>query len=275
MSSFDVDGSTFADHVVARSHQTPVLVDFWAQWCAPCRSLAPVLEKLVADSNGQLALAKVDTDACPELAGQFGIRSLPTVILFVEGKPVDQFSGALPESQIRQFLQPHLGDPADAFLSELDEQLSDGLSEETAIERLRAAVDENPRQISWVVRLCELYIASGYYAEVRELLSGLTGEIREDDRVLRLSHLSRFAEEANASSATASENEQRFTESSKAIVAGSYETGMDILLELIANHRDKEDATEAAMRLRGVFHILGHDDPLVREYRSKMSSALH
>ncbi|HQT43712.1 MAG TPA: thioredoxin, partial [Halothiobacillus sp.] len=101
---FNVTAAEFQARVIEASFQTPVLVDFWAAWCGPCRTLMPLLAKITESYAGKLHLAKVDTDAEQELAGHFGVRSLPTVMLVINGQPVDQFMGALPESQVREFL---------------------------------------------------------------------------------------------------------------------------------------------------------------------------
>jgi len=104
---FDATTATFETEVLQRSLEIPVLVDFWAQWCGPCKALGPVLEKIVDEFNGALLLAKVNTEAEPQIASAFQIRSIPTVFLVKNGQIVDGFQGALPEGQIRQFLEQH------------------------------------------------------------------------------------------------------------------------------------------------------------------------
>ena len=111
---FDVTEQTFETDVVQTSLTTPVLVDFWADWCGPCKSLGPILEKVVDSYGGKLKLGKVDTDKEMQLAGAFGIRSLPTVVLVKDGQMVDGFMGALPESGVRAFVEKHLGKPTPA-----------------------------------------------------------------------------------------------------------------------------------------------------------------
>ncbi len=111
---FDATQHNFETEVIQASLTTPILVDFWAAWCGPCKSLTPILEKVVASYAGAVRLAKVDTDAEMQLAAAFGIRSLPTVVLVKDGQMIDGFMGALPESGIREFLKRHIGDPAAA-----------------------------------------------------------------------------------------------------------------------------------------------------------------
>ena len=121
--SFDVTDETFESAVIRRSFQVPVLVDCWAPWCGPCKQLKPLLEKLVQAYEGRFALAKLNSDECPQMAGMLGLRSIPHVMLFKDGRPVDQFTGALPESRVRAFLDKHVQplSPARQLLQEAAE----------------------------------------------------------------------------------------------------------------------------------------------------------
>jgi thioredoxin len=110
--TIDVNEDDFAEHVLAASSTTPVLVDFWADWCSPCRVLTPVLERLVAEYGGRFVLAKVEADENMKLAGRYRLRGFPTAILFINGEPVDQFSSARPPDYVREFLDRHLDKPA-------------------------------------------------------------------------------------------------------------------------------------------------------------------
>ncbi len=118
---FDVDQQTFEADVLQASLTTPVLVDFWATWCEPCKTLGPMLEKLAAEYNGAFRLGKVDVDKQQELAGMFGIRSIPTVVLVKDGQVLDGFAGALPEGQLREFLSRHV-QPLEAPAEDVDEE---------------------------------------------------------------------------------------------------------------------------------------------------------
>jgi putative thioredoxin len=114
--SYDVSDADFETSVIERSFQVPVLLDCWAPWCGPCKQLKPLLEKLVQAYEGRFVLAKLNSDECPQIAGMLGLRSIPHVLLFKDGRPVDQFTGALPESKIRAFLDTHVQPPSPAQL---------------------------------------------------------------------------------------------------------------------------------------------------------------
>ena len=182
MTSFSVDSDSFSELVITQSHNIPILVDFWAEWCAPCRTLAPILGKIIEEWNGKLLLAKINSDTSAALATQFNVRSLPTVILFVDGAPVGQFSGVQTETQIQQFIHTYLGPLSDPVVDRVNTHLADGMSIEDAIEFLRAAVKDDPKSAARVVRLCELYIDSGNFASIIELLRTVPRSISEEDR---------------------------------------------------------------------------------------------
>ncbi len=170
----DVTEADFEAQVLERSLDVPVLLDCWAPWCGPCRSLGPMLEKLARDYGGRFILAKINTDEAPQISAALRIRSIPLVVLFVGGRPVDQFTGALPEGQIRQFLDKHLQpqvSPIDALRAEAAElAASDPAGAEAVLEE---ALAHEPGHVDVTLDLAELRIARAALDEAQALLDGL------------------------------------------------------------------------------------------------------
>jgi putative thioredoxin len=172
---FDVGQADFEAAVLERSLQVPVLLDCWAPWCGPCRSLGPVLEKLAREYGGQFVLAKLNTDEAPEVSAALQIRSIPLVLLFIGGQPVDQFVGALPEGQVRAFLDKHLqpqASPVEQLRAEAAQAPDDG----TALALLQQALDIEPGHPEATLDLAERQIAIGALDEAKALLESLPAE---------------------------------------------------------------------------------------------------
>jgi putative thioredoxin len=169
----DVTTASFKADVLAASTRQPVLVDFWAPWCGPCKQLAPVLEKAVADAKGKVTLVKMNIDDHPQIPGQLGIQSIPAVIAFDKGQPVDGFMGALPESQVRGFIERlvgPLGGGADAILAEAEAALAQGDAEGAAdlYARILSEDETHPKAIGG---LAKLHVEAGDLDQARAVLS--------------------------------------------------------------------------------------------------------
>ena len=184
---FDTTLPNFEQEVILRSKQVPVLVDFWATWCGPCKALGPVLEKLAQEFAGGFALAKVDVDKEQQLAGYFQIKSIPTVMLLKDGQIVDGFPGALPEGQLREFLQHHGIQPAAAVPEEAapEDLAPEKPDPHVEVLRLRAEAQAEPAREELKLDLALALLATGASAEAKTLLDALPANLSTDDRAVR------------------------------------------------------------------------------------------
>lgn len=278
----DVTQSSFSEVVLEGSRERPVLVDFWAAWCQPCQMLTPVLTKLIGEYNGKVILAKVNTDEQQALAAQFGIRSLPTVLLFRDRKPVDQFMGVQPESVIRELIERHLPRESDKQ-REAAQGLLDAGDPEGALEILRTTLETDPDNQAIKIDLARVLLALGRADEAEEMLKTLPMDLHEDEEVRRLEARVQFARVAprgeelgqlEASAESGDDPEALHRVAAARILDEDYETGLALLIRLMQKHRKYgDDAARKAML--AVFELLGAQHPLVKEYRRKMVSLLY
>ncbi|MFO1436240.1 MAG: thioredoxin [Gammaproteobacteria bacterium] len=281
----DVGTQNFEAEVLQRSLQMPVLVDFWAAWCAPCKALTPILTKVASDYGGAFMLAKVDTDAHQQLAMQCGIRSLPTVMLVREGQIVDGFVGAQPESAVRALLEKHGITPL-----ALDESEPPSVSEQLggdrlqAIEALRAMMGEGASDESIALELGELLVLEGRYAEAHDVLQKVPESKNSNDRAqrlqaaLRLAELLKGAPDPAVLRAQLQENptnsEALYQFGIQSALSGDHEAGLESLLAVV--RRDRKYGDDAARKaMIDVFTMLGGSGPLVKQYRSLLYSAIN
>lgn len=277
--SFDVSTDQFEVSVLQNSHQVPVLVDFWAAWCAPCRTLKPMLEQLAVAYDGAFLLAKVNTEEEQELATHFGIRSLPTVKLFKDGQPIDEFMGALPEEAVRELLDRHIQAPASAA-ELLREQAQTALAAgdpDQALTLLQRAVSEDPNDHLSRIDLAELLLEQGDVDAARACLKHLTIEQQDLPESKALLARLQFAGEgpldlaALRQQADSAPDDQalRMNLVDALVQSAEYAAAMDQLLTLISDGNG-----EAQGKMLAIFELLG-DDPLVKTYRSRLFNTLH
>lgn len=281
--SFDVTTARFEEEVILRSRSTPVLVDFWATWCGPCKQVKPILEKLAAEYNGAFALAKVDVDAEQQLAAMVGIRSVPTLLLLKDGQIVDGFPGALPEAQLREFLTQHGIQPGPA-LEQADEAEPEVpvIDPLTRAEMLRAQIGAEPDNESLKLDLALVLLEIGDSDEASRLLDALPANLATDDRARRARASLGFARllaGAPAESelrarlaADPADAEALHLHGVRSIVAGDAEAGLESLLQLLKTQRNYAEGLPKKTLIEA-FSVIDDED-LVGRYRRKMASVL-
>jgi putative thioredoxin len=243
----DVTEETFATAVIERSKQVPVVVDFWAEWCAPCRQLGPVLEQAVAQRAGKVELVKVDTDSNQNLARTFGIQGIPAVKAFKDGAVVAEFTGAQPPQAVEQFLDGLVPSEADALVDQGDEQA------------LRRALELEPTRADAAVPLARLLYARGESDAAAEILRGVSNSFAAEGLLARIA-----LEQAGTA-----DLEDAFA----ALDAGATERGLDLLIDAIATADGAKD--EIRKVVVGVLDELGVDSELARAARRRLATALY
>lgn len=279
----DVSLADFEEKVVAASHQQPVVIDFWAPWCAPCKVLKPILEKLAAEYGGKFHLAKVNSDENPELSAKYGVRGIPAVKAMVDGRIVDEFTGALPEGQVRAWLDKLIPSPAEELRMAAQQRVAAG-DLAGALQQLAQAAVLDPNN-EWVrVDSAEIMLALGEVDEAQRLLDSLRDPgIIKDGRVLQLMAQVRLmgmqaegeseASLAAAIAADANDLEARLKLAHILVAANRAAEGMDQLLEIVKRDRKFQDDV-GRRTLLDVFNLLGGQGGLVAEYRRRLASLL-
>jgi len=277
----EITDDDFQKEVVVRSHEVPVLVDFWAAWCGPCRVLGPTLERLVNEAQGKFVLAKIDVDRSPRHAQAFGVRGIPTVIAFRNGKLVAEFSGALPEESVREFLKRVIPSEADANVARADARRKDDPDAAEALYREALSAEASHRGAA--VGLAEILVTRGETAEASTLVDSLVPAGSLADRIAHLQSEIKLRRQKPEMSE--GELRKRIDESDKAgpllldlgkLLAAEkrYPEALEVLLQAAQGDRKLAEG-EAKDLMVEIFHAIGVRSPLADEYRTKLTRLLY
>jgi putative thioredoxin len=250
----EVNESDFIAEVVERSRELPVVVDFWAEWCGPCRQLGPALEAAIAKRDGKVELAKVDVDANQALSASFGVQGIPAVKAFRDGNVVAEFTGAIPPAEIERWLDTLVPSPADELASAGDE------------DSLRRALELDPGHSDAAASLGRILLERGDSGEALEVLEPLRGDFRAEGLAAR-------ARLAQANGDT--ELDPRLATAFAAWDAGDYERALEALQEAIADTGDADRRDLIRRAMVGIFAELGADHELARLHRRRLAAALN
>jgi putative thioredoxin len=310
----DITLQNFETELIQSSLRQPVLLDIWAPWCGPCRTLSPILEKLEVEYAGRFVLAKLNSDEQPEIAGQlsqaFGVRSIPFCVLFDQGQPVDGFVGALPEAQIRAFLDKHVPSVEAREAEEQTEEAVDLAAQgdaESALDRLQQAVAIDPSNDGVRCEYVKLLMEQGRVEQARQAWEPVASKAPLDARIAALGRWIEAGEKAQqarslealaaAIAANKRDFDARFELAQRLFAAGRFTEAMDELLEIIMRDKGWSDELArktyvailelmgkpapkpAATEAKGALEVTGkpaavQSDPVVDQYRRKLSMAL-
>lgn len=283
---YDTSTTTFAQDVLEASKDALVLVDFWADWCGPCKQLTPIIENVVRSYGGKVRLAKLNVDQHPAISGQLRIQSLPTVYAFRDGRPVDGFSGAQPESAIRELIDRHLGADAEAELEQILSQASQALEADdlqTAAEIYAAILQQDPQNAAALAGLAHCYMKSGDTERARQTIALVPPDKQSSQDVasvlaaLDLADRAANTVDTSALEARVSANPADYEARLELAVAfagnGEKERAVDELIDLFKRDRNWNDEA-ARNQLLQFFEAWGPKDPATLDGRRKLSSLL-
>ena len=282
MNVVDIDQNNAQQYLIDESFNRPVVVDFWADWCAPCKQLMPLLEKLAEEYAGAFLLAKINADEQQGISQQLGVRSLPTVMVFKDGQPVDGFAGAQPETAVREMLQKHLPSPWDAKIAEATELLDQG-DTSGALALLRAAWEESNKLLDITLAYAGALVEANRLDEAEEVLN----EVRLVDRdalheqlmaQIELKREARKSPEIEGLESELASDESNHPVRVKLAVqlttGAHYRDALEHLLVILRADRDWNNG-EAKRLYLDTIAAIGKGDPLAAEYQRKLFSIMY
>ncbi len=284
MSNFivDIDESNAAQLLIDESHKRPVVVDFWADWCEPCKVLMPLLEKIATEYNGAFLLAKVNADQQQMIAQQFGVRSLPTVMVMQNGQPVDGFAGAIPEGQVRQMLEKYLPKPWDGLLEMAREAMESG-DFASALTPLRQAWEDSGRQLDITLSYARCLLETLRLDEAEAVLAqvrladqdALYEQLQAQLQIKREAAKSPEIEALEQKLAQDSDNlDVRHQLAVQYTNAGHFRDALEQLVHILQRDLNHGDGATKKLLLDTIAS-LGKGDPLAAEYQRKLYSLLY
>ncbi|PKQ41585.1 thioredoxin [Pseudomonas sp. YY-1] len=283
---FDISGAaSFEQLVIENSFHKPVLVDFWAEWCAPCKALMPMLAKITEEYAGELLLAKVNCDIEQDIVMRFGIRSLPTVVLFKDGQPVDGFAGAQPEAAIREMLKPHVTEPAPTAADPMEAAqalFAEGRFADTET-LLKQVLTEDNENAAALILYARCLAERGELGEAETVLNAVKNDEHKQALAGAKAQLTFLRQAADLPDAAtlksrlaqnAEDDEALYQLAVQQLARQQYEAALDGLLKLFVRNRSYSEGLPHKTLLQ-VFDLLGGDHPLVTTYRRKLYQAIY
>ncbi len=270
----NVDEASFQVEVLERSHEVPVVVDFWAPWCGPCRVLGPLLERLTIEAGGAFRLAKLNVDESPNLSIRYGVRGIPAVKAFIAGEVQGEFVGAQPEAAVRRFIERLVPNPAEQAVAEARSLLATRHWRE-AEESFRAVRQEDETNAPAALGLVQALLMQGKGGEALEILGDFppSTEWATAEELRPLAAFLADAESADVGEDEASPLQASLHQAGRLIARGNLPGAMDGLIDILRQDKNYQNGLPRKVLL-GIFALLGEDDPLTREYRDELASVL-